>query len=123
MENIEVEIRAFVNDEQYSELLNFFEKNAELVTEDEQETHYLSNSGKDLRIQKNLNYAKIWMKEGKIHDDCREEIEIRTKKEDFSQLEKLFSTLGYEPEIKWFRKRKEYKWNDVTVCLDDTKGY
>jgi len=119
---IEVEVRAFISDGQYSRLLNFFEKNAKLIADDKQETHYLSG-GKDLRIQRNKRHAKIWMKKGKIHDDHREEIEIFTEKEDFPELEKLFLELGHVPEIKWFRKRKEYEWDDVTACLDNTKGY
>ena len=118
----EVEIRAFINDGQYSRLLEFFEKNAKLIADDEQETHYLSG-GKDLRIQRNKRHAKIWMKKGKIHDDHREEIEILTEKENFPELEKLFLELGHVPEIKWFRKRREYEWGDVTACLDDTRGY
>jgi adenylate cyclase class IV len=31
--------------------------------------------------------------------------------------------MGYEILIKWFRKRKEYKWNEINVFLDYTKGY
>jgi len=119
---IEVEVRAFLTDKQYKDLTEFFNENAEFLGEDEQETHYLSG-GKDLRIQKNNKYSKIWMKSGKIHDNHREELEIRTDKNNFSLLEKLFSEMGHNAEIKWFRKRKEYKWGDVTVCLDDTRGY
>ena len=63
------------------------------------------------------------MKHGQIHDNFREEIEIKTEKENFDELEKLFRALDFSTEIKWFRKRKEYKWEDITVCLDDTKGY
>ena len=119
---IEAEVRAFITDEQYKRLIDYFDENAELIADDEQETHYLSGE-KDLRIQKNKRYAKIWMKSGRIHDDHREELEVRTDKENFKELERLFSELGHTVEIKWFRKRKEYRWGDVTVCLDDTKGY
>lgn len=63
------------------------------------------------------------MKSGKIHDDQREELEIFTDKNNFPSLERLFRELGYSTEIKWFRKRREYRWGDVTVCIDDTKGY
>ena len=31
--------------------------------------------------------------------------------------------MGYNIEIKWFRKRFKFKWDDVTVCLDFTKSY
>jgi len=119
---IEIEVRAFITDDQYNRLAGFFSENAELVADDEQETHYLSG-GKDLRLQKNKRHAKIWFKGGKIHDDHREEIEIFTDKDKFPLLERLFKELGYNTEIKWFRKRKEYMWGDVTACLDDTEGY
>ncbi|MDD2388098.1 MAG: hypothetical protein PHP52_15095 [Bacteroidales bacterium] len=40
------------------------------------------------------------MKKGKIHDDSREEIEIKFDKNDFEKLETLFLSLGYNIEIK-----------------------
>ncbi len=121
-ENIEVEIRSFISIEQYVKLLNFFKTNAEFVKEDFQETHYF-DSEQDLRIQKNNFGSKIWMKKGKIHDDAREEIEIKTKNEDFENLRKLFDNLGYGVNIKWLRERKQFSWNGIKVCLDYTKGY
>lgn len=122
LENIEIEIRSFISVEQYVKLLNFFKTNAEFVKEDFQETHYF-DSEQDLRIQKNNFGSKIWMKKGKIHDDMREEIEIKTKGEDFENLKKLFDSLGYCVNIKWLRERKQFNWNGIKVCLDYTKGY
>ncbi len=63
------------------------------------------------------------MKKGKIHDDHREEIEIKFPVEDFFKLENLFLSLGYNVQIKWFRKRFQFDWNGIKVCLDYTKGY
>ncbi len=31
--------------------------------------------------------------------------------------------LGYKIEIKWFRKRNSFKWKNIDVCLDYTRGY
>jgi predicted adenylyl cyclase CyaB len=122
MENIEVEIRSFISKEKYEELLNFFKENSEQIKEDNQETHYF-NCEQDLRIQKNNQGSKIWLKKGKIHDDAREEIEIFTKEDKFENLGKLFNNLGHEVEIKWLRKRNQFNWNEIKVCLDYTKGY
>tara|TARA_Y100000310_G_scaffold126034_1_gene124774 strand:- start:807 stop:1352 length:546 start_codon:yes stop_codon:yes gene_type:complete len=122
MENIEVEIRSFISKEKYEELLEFFKRNAELVKEDFQETHYF-DCEQDLRIQKNNFGSKIWMKKGKIHDDAREEIEIKIDKNDFEKLGKLFDQLGNNVEIKWLRDRKQFNWQGIKVCLDYTKGY
>jgi len=120
--NIETEIRSFISKEQFEELLEFFKKNAKFKKEDYQETFYF-DCKEDLRIQRNSFYSKIWMKKGKIHDDHREEIEIKFDKSEFENLEKLFIALGYDTEIKWFRKRFKFEWEGVTVCLDFTKGY
>lgn len=120
--NIEVEIRSFISEEKYKELLRFFMENAEHVKEDFQETHYF-DCEQDLRIQKNNAGSKIWLKKGEIHDDAREEIEVFTKDESFENLGKLFNALGHEVEIKWLRQRNQFNWAGIKVCLDYTKGY
>ena len=122
MENIEVEIRSFITKEKYEHLLGFLAEEGKLVGEDYQETYYF-DSDEDLRIQKNNFYSKIWLKKGKIHDDHREEIEVRLEKDRFPELERLFLALGYGVQIKWFRTRHTFDWQDVSVMVDYTKGY
>ncbi|MEK6812588.1 MAG: CYTH domain-containing protein [Nanoarchaeota archaeon] len=117
-----VEVRSFLTKKQFTNLLTFFTTHATPVQEDDQETFYFSGDA-DLRIQRNSFYSKVWLKKGKMHDAHREEIEIRFQREDFPLLEQLFLTLGFEVSIKWFRKRSTFKWKDMTVCLDFTKGY
>jgi len=90
---IEVEIRSFISEEKFNELLAFFGKNGKKVSEDTQETHYF-DSKEDLRIQKNNFYSKIWMKKGKLHDDQREEIELKVGKDDFEKLGTIFEAAG-----------------------------
>ena len=119
---IEIEVRSFLSEQEYKKLLSFFDEQATLVREDEQETHYF-DCKEDLRVQKNKQGAKIWLKKGKLHDDEREEIEIPIESKDFAALGELFRALGMEVEIKWFRKRKVYTWRGVKVCLDNTAGY
>ncbi len=120
--NLEIEIRAFISKEKYEELLKFFNENSKFIKEDLQETHYF-DCKQDLRIQKNNKGSKIWLKKGKIHDDAREEIEIYTKNENFEDLGKLFNELGHNIEIKWLRKRNEFEWGGIKVCIDYTNGY
>jgi len=120
--NLEIEIRSFISKEKYEELLEFFKQNSKFVKEDFQETHYF-DCEQDLRIQKNNKGSKIWLKKGKIHDDAREEIEIYTENESFDKLGQLFNALGHNIEIKWLRKRNQYDWNGIKVCIDYTKGY
>lgn len=122
MANIECEIRSFIDEQQYKDLIERFKKEANFLGEDDQITYYFSGD-EDLRIQQNGKFSKIWMKKGKIHDEHREEIEIKCAREDFEKVEKLFLALGYEIEIKWFRRRHSFKWGDIDVCLDYTRGY
>ena len=122
MKKIVIEIRSFFTQEKYHELLDYFKKEVDFLGEENQKTYYF-DTPEDLRIQKNDNYSKIWMKKGKLHDDHREEIEIKFDTEQFKELEKLFLGLGFEVEIKWFRKRNSFKWQGVDVAIDYTKGY
>ncbi len=122
MKQIEVEVRSFISEKEYNSLLEFFKKSAELIKEDYQETFYFDCT-QDLRIQRNNSFAKIWLKKGKIHDKHREEIEVKVNREDFENLEELFKALNMDVEIKWYRKRFEFKWEDTKVCLDHTRGY
>ena len=120
--NIEVEVRSFITKEQYSKILDFFKENAKLTKEDSQETHYF-DCEQDLRIQKNNSGAKLWLKKGKMHDTTREEIEIKTKGEDFDKLREIFEAVGFKVGVKWFRDRKQFDFNGIKACLDYTKGY
>lgn len=119
---LEVEIRAFLTKEEFDKLMKFFKENAVLEKEDYQETYYF-DCKEDLRIQKNNAGAKVWLKKGKIHDDSREEIEVRFSGDDFDKLEKLIKSLGHGVEVKWFRERNQFDWGGIKVCLDYTKGY
>ena len=120
--NVEVEIRAFIDEKKYENLLDFFSENSKKIDEEEQETHYF-NTKEDVRIQETNTYSKIWMKRGRLHDDSREEIEVKLAKVDFSKLKEIFKALGHNVEIKWFRKRHTFLWGNITVMLDYTKGY
>jgi predicted adenylyl cyclase CyaB len=119
---IEVEIRSFISEEKFNELLAFFGKNGKKINEDTQETHYF-DSKEDLRIQKNNFYSKIWMKKGKLHDDQREEIELKVGKDDFDKLGTIFEAAGLKVQIKWFRTRHTFEWEGISVMLDHTRGY
>lgn len=122
MKNVEVEIRSFIKKDQYKKLLDFFKKNAKFINEDYQETYYFDREG-FLRIQRNNLFSKIWIKKGRIHDDYKEEIEIKFERKDFKKVEKLFKLLGFKVQVKWFRKRYAFEWKDLNVYLDHTKGY
>ena len=119
---VEVELKIFLTKEQYNHLESFFRKEGEFLNEDNQETFYFTGKD-DLRIQRNDFYSKLVLKKGKVHDEAREEFEVKFSKEEFESLERLFLALGYEVQIKWLRKRLNFNWQGVSVSLDNTKGY
>lgn len=119
---IEVEVRSFVSEEQFSELQEFMKQNTRYLGHDSQTTYYFSGPV-DLRIQRGNDYAKLWLKSGKLHDKYREEIEVKFARDDFEKLESLLKALGHEVEIKWFRERDRFSWDGIKVTLDCTKDY
>jgi predicted adenylyl cyclase CyaB len=123
MPNIEIEVRSFITEKEYKRLIKKLNKEAKFLSFINEETTYFKGTGGDLRLRKNDRKAFIIFKKGKIHDDSREEIEIRFSKEDFEKIESLFKKLGLREEVKWFRKRRVYRWKGTKVFLDNTKGY
>ena len=119
---IEVEVRSFISEDEYDRLIKEMEEKGEKVKEDKQITYYFSGD-EDLRIQKNNSFAKLWMKGGDIHDDDREEFEVEFDRDDFQTLKEILEALGYEVEIKWYRKRHKFRWKGFDVCVDYTPGY
>jgi predicted adenylyl cyclase CyaB len=119
---IEVETRAFISESRYKALLDLFGEEGESIGKDHQVTYYF-DCEHDLRIQKNDRFSKIWMKKGRMHDEQREEIEVRTERDRFDALERIFTALGYGIDIKWFRDRHRFMWQGLKVCVDYTKGY
>ena len=63
------------------------------------------------------------MKKWQIHDDHREELEIKFDKEDFEKLQQLFLNLWYEIDITWIRKRLQFDRDGIDVSLDYTTWY
>jgi predicted adenylyl cyclase CyaB len=120
--NIETEIRSLITKKQHQDLLKFFKKDGKFLGEERQVSYYFSGEN-DLRIQKSNKSAKIWLKKGKMHEDSREEIEIKIDKNEFENAKKLFEALDYEVKIEWFRKRNNFLWKGINVAVDDTRGY
>jgi predicted adenylyl cyclase CyaB len=117
----EVEIRALLTKEKYEELLAFFHEQCNIESEDHQEIRYLK-APFDLRIQQNDYCSKITKKGGDIHDPSREEVEIECKREDFERLQQLFTALGHDIKMVWYRTRNTFEWKGITVMVDWSKG-
>lgn len=123
MKNIEIEARSFITKSEYKKLVKKFGKEAKFLDSIKEETVYFKTYKGDLRLRRDQKQAYIILKGGKIHDDFREEIEIKCDKSDFKKIEKLFQRLGFREQIRWFRKRRIYQWGDTKLFLDNTKGY
>jgi predicted adenylyl cyclase CyaB len=119
---VEVELRSFITKEKHDELIGFFKKNGEFINEDYQESYYFDDKG-DVRIQKNKFFSKVWIKKGNLHDEQREEMEVKFSRDDFEKLEKTMEILGLTVKIKWLRKRHSFNWQGVGAMVDYTKGY
>lgn len=119
---IEVEIRSFISKDKFEDLREYFKKNSNYLGEDYQETFYF-DCNQDLRIQKNNHFAKIWLKKGELHDEQREEIEVRFDQNDFKKIEQIFLALGIGIKVKWYRTRHSFDWGGISVSLDFTKDY
>lgn len=122
MSTIEIELRTFLEDHEYDRIAALLEKEGQWLRDHEEETIYLTGE-QDLRLRKTEDKAFAILKKGQLHDDAREELEVEVKRDDFEQLALLFSSLGYEREIHWFRERRVFQWGKFTVFLDDTRGY
>jgi len=121
MKKFEVEVRSFISNSQYKNLIKELKRIAKFKGEINEETVYCGSEG--LRIRKNDKSAYLIFKSGKIHQDFRREIEVKFKREDFEKMKELFERIGFPIKAVWLRKRKIYRWEGIKVLLDDTKGY
>ena len=68
-----------------------------------------------LRIRKNDKASYLILKSGKIHQDFREEIKIKFKREDFEKMKEILKRIGFPPIAIWKRKRLVFDWNGIKV--------
>lgn len=115
----EVEQRCFITEDKYNELIEKFNKDLKSTS---QITYYYSGD-KDFRIMVTKDYVQMWLKEGKMHDDSREEYVVKIDTNYKKDLRKILQSLGYSIEIKWYRKRNETNYNGYFITIDYTVGY
>lgn len=58
-----------------------------------------------------------------MHDEDRDEIEVKVDRKDFLALDDILRSLGYEYDTKWYRKRREYKLDNLNITIDFNAGY
>jgi len=122
----EVEKRVFLTDEQYKSLLIKF--NMKSKQPERQITSYYSAKDKyskdiDLRLMQTVDYTKVWMKRGKMHDYHRDEFdEFKIVPEYTLKAIEIFDCL-YDFKTKWFRERIEIKKQPYIICIDRSINY
>ena len=121
MKKFEVEVRSFISNSQYKNLIKRLKKIAKFKGEINEETVYCGSER--LRVRRNDKSSYLILKSGKIHQNFRREIEIKFQIEDFEKMKELFERIGFPIKAVWLRKRKIYQWEGIKVLLDDTKGY
>lgn len=120
--NIEVEARCLITEQKYNQLVKYFNKNAKLLEKFHDETAYIDGK-ENMRLRRDEKHSYIILKSGKIHDEFREEIEIKADKKDFEKLEKLFCQINHPVSVYWDRNRRVYLWSGFKTFLDKSKGY
>jgi len=116
---IEVEERSYIDEKTYNGLLEKFKDN---MQETKQITYYFSGD-KDFRLMITKEYLQLWLKEGNIHDDAREELIVKIDPKYKKEILLMLKSLGYEIEIKWFRRRCETEYEGYDLTIDYSAGY
>jgi predicted adenylyl cyclase CyaB len=119
---IEVEQRSFISAEKYQKLISQFETLYSSIEDTRQVTHYF-DCPIDTRLQISTEGGRLWQKLGKMHDDAREEIEVTVEREEAVSLYTLFQNMGLSFKISWYRHRRAFQKNELTITVDHTVGY
>jgi adenylate cyclase class IV len=119
---VEVELRAFITEEEYEALIATLSRSSKLVEHTRQITHYLDTLV-DTRIQVSTSGGRVWQKLGQMHDPAREELEILMSKQDARRMLRIFENIGVRVKVAWFRERHSFLDGPYRISLDETIGY
>jgi predicted adenylyl cyclase CyaB len=118
---IEVEMRGALEDDSFSKLKAFLEKNAKKQGEDNELVMFIGKNdtlnlkGDSLRIKKKGDRAKLVFKGGTIGEE--EEIEVRINPEDILGLLGLLNKFGFEHISFAPSFRADYVFDEIRVSL------
>jgi len=120
---IEVEIRGPLNEEEFTNAINFFETNAKKTKEYEEialffnENKLLNLPGDTVRVKVKEKSSKLTFKTGKLGRE--NEIEIEIKKEQVGELLKILGNLGFKTVSMAPSLRRDYLFDSVTISLKE----
>ncbi len=124
--NIEVELRALIDEKQFIELNRFLAKNGKYLGEDHKDSHFFILPNKLLKVTDNIskNNAKITLKlqEIGIGSDF-EEIDVNFSREDADKIIKIFKLLGFTNHMYSYQNRHNYLYKNVEFAIKYTQSW
>jgi len=132
MQNIEIEIQ--VNIETSKPLMDFLEKNAEFISEEQQIDEYFSPPHRDfiearpvkewLRLRDSggkysINYKNWYFDKKGKSNHCDE---YETRLENLNQVRKILGILNFRPLVKVDKLRKIWRYKDYEISVDSIKN-
>lgn len=124
---IEIEFRSVFDEEEYNRLMDFLQKNAEDLGEDDKDTNYFLLPEKVVKTVNNISKgtAKIVMKMNRVGTGTSdfEEVEIFIKPEDFDNATRLFKNLDFEQVQNSYQKRHNYNYKGIELAVKYTESW
>ncbi len=118
----EVEVRNILKPQGYRKLDNYLKKHARLIDQKQEETICFRVKGGDLLLRRNNDEVKLTYKDKDVTHDIRAEMEVLMELNDFDAIQEMLLALKFAIKMKWYKKRKIYRWQGVIVALDNVKG-
>ena len=126
MGNIEIELRALINERKFIELNKFLKKNGKYLGRDNKDTYFFLFSDKLLKVTNDLDKssAKITLKLNKIGigSDFKE-IEIPIAPKDVEKTVKAFKHLGFDNNQYSYQYRNNYTYKGIEVAVKYTQSW
>jgi len=124
--NIEVELRATLDEKQFIDLNKFFLKNGEDLGVDNKDTHFYIFPDKLLKVTDNISKdnAKITLKLQKIGVGSDfEEIEVFFAREHSNKAVRIFDELGFKNYMYSYQSRHDYLYKGIEFALKYTVSW
>ena len=126
MKNIEIELRALIDEDKFVELNNFLTKNSENLGEDNKDTYFFLFPDKLLKVTNNISKksAKITLKLNKIGSGSDfKEIEIFINPKDVDNMVTAFKIIGLSNNQYSFQFRHNYIYKGIEIAVKYTQSW
>ena len=123
---IEVEFRALVSEEQYTNLISTLNKQAKDLGEDDKVVHFFLFPDKLLKVTNNLSQgsAKITLKLNRIGNGSMfEEFEVPIAQSDVDKMSRIFQTFDFEYLLEPIVKRHNYLYKGVELAIKYSESW